>query len=86
MYVISCTKLWHKYVEEKKVHLLDLMADKNSKNKFHEDTHTGQQTNYNRVMSGKLKTSSVISLYQIANFRVKGDWTENILFFSLFIN
>ena len=49
--------------EDKKVHFLDLLIDRNTTDIFYKDTHTGQYTNYNSFMPWKLKTSWVKSLY-----------------------
>ena len=48
--------------EDKKVHFLDLLIDRNTTDIFYKDTHTGQYTNYNSFMPWKLKTSWVKSL------------------------
>ena len=36
--------------EDKKVHFLDLLIDRNTTDIFYKDTHTGQYTNYNNFM------------------------------------
>ena len=42
--------------EDKKIHFLDLLIDRNTTDIFYKDTHTGQYTNYNSLMPWKLKT------------------------------
>ena len=49
--------------EDKKVHFLDRLIDRNTTDKFYKDTYNGQYTNYNSFMPWKLKTSWFKSLY-----------------------
>ena len=53
--------------ENKKVHFLDPLIDRNTTDIFYKDTHTVQYTNYNSLMPWKLKMSWVKSLYFLAS-------------------
>ena len=48
--------------EDKQVHFLDLLTDRNTTDIFYKYTHTSQYTNSNSFMPWKLKTSWVKSL------------------------
>ena len=72
--VLQALKGFHKNLnftvdtfENKKVHFLHLLMDRNTTGIFYKDTHTGQYTNYNSFMPWKLKTSWVKSLYSRAS-------------------
>ena len=45
--------------EDKKVHFLDRLIDRNTTDKFYKDTYNGQYINYKSFMAWKLKTSWV---------------------------
>ena len=49
--------------EDKKVHFLDRLIDRNTTDKFYKDTYNGQYINYKSFMAWKLKTSWVKPLY-----------------------
>ena len=49
--------------EVKRVNFLNLLVDRNIRDIFFKDTHTGQYTNYSSFMPWKLNTSWVKSLY-----------------------
>ena len=49
--------------DDKKVHFLDLLIDRNTTDIFYKDPHTGQYTNYNSFVPWNFKTSRVKSLY-----------------------
>ena len=72
--VLQALKGFHKNLnftvdtfENKKVHFLHLLMDRNTTGIFYKDTHTGQYTNYNSFMPWKLKTSWFKSLYSRAS-------------------
>ena len=53
--------------EEKKVHFLDLLIDRNTTDIFYKDIHTGQYINFNSFVPWKLKVFWVKSLYSRAS-------------------